>query len=44
MVEALFLKSAELPKAVPFEEKGYCADSFRFCFEIVTSECLKSKM
>ena len=28
----------------PLEGEGYCADFFRFCFEILTSECLKPKM
>ena len=28
----------------PLKGEGYCTDSFRFCFEVVTSGCLKSKM
>ena len=28
----------------PLKGEGYCADFFRFHFEILKSECLKSKM
>ena len=28
----------------PLKGEGYCANFFRSCFEILTSECLKSKM